>query len=622
MFTDEQCKEAINQNDTLQNRLDEIIIKLQQQKCDKETEKCYDEINKTTIDHGMTWQKSCMNVCKILTTHVEELAEFLDTLLNKRSGLRNIGADQREAIRDAVDRSLDLSRSILSLSIMDQSSMDQSLIYFNSLNDILENSHCDSINKILDESKRRYSSSTPFVSVQQMLRGCSNNKTLTVTTTNTTESETWSEPDKNVSQARIGIDIDSNSGGGGCVGSVSCTKSVQSTTSDDTEDDEQTSTRELIRIKSILKKRDTSLIIAENTIKDIDRERLKFIGIAKNLKDLLKTRKLSHEQTLKELDEKTRTIGDLQRDRELIKINLRIAETKLDTLRGDYDELKVKHEKDIERLRNQLTEMEIIKMEFEEKYENGLRDNLIEIKQKLAEEWVTRNIYEQQENELHDVRRCYNESQQRLDDYERTNEILQKRLINYEQNVRKLQKSLDESTIQSSKIVLERTKALNERSHVECELKQLQDELQTITNEKIYLNQRVVQLEEEKSRVLTNKNENILLTQSPVVYGAVGSVVVDHHHHHNNKIGVAEVRHDCQKIDKDYSELKIKLMKTRKALEETWSKLKASNQRKEQIERNIRQQVVQTQTVLSNVRNIMEQKSVVVGSGEEKENHN
>lgn len=64
--------------------------------------------------------------------------------------------------------------------------------------------------------------------------------------------------------------------------------------------------------------------------------------------------------------------------------------------------------------------------------------------------------------------------------------------------------------------------------------------------------------------------------------------------------------HDCEKIEQEYSELKKKYNRTRRALEDTWSKLRSANHRKEQIERDIRQQIMKTQNVLKNVRTNME----------------
>lgn len=52
-----------------------------------------------------------------------------------------------------------------------------------------------------------------------------------------------------------------------------------------------------------------------------------------------------------------------------------------------------------------------------------------------------------------------------------------------------------------------------------------------------------------------------------------------------------------------------KLEKTRRAFEKTLSQLRISNQRKEQIEKDIRQEIYKTHNVLKNVRSNMESAS-------------
>lgn len=64
--------------------------------------------------------------------------------------------------------------------------------------------------------------------------------------------------------------------------------------------------------------------------------------------------------------------------------------------------------------------------------------------------------------------------------------------------------------------------------------------------------------------------------------------------------------HDCEKIEQENIELKRKLEKTRKAFEKTWAHLRISNQRKEQIEKDIRNEIYKTHSVLKSVRSNME----------------
>lgn len=69
------------------------------------------------------------------------------------------------------------------------------------------------------------------------------------------------------------------------------------------------------------------------------------------------------------------------------------------------------------------------------------------------------------------------------------------------------------------------------------------------------------------------------------------------------------LQHDCDKIDHENSELRRKLDRTRRAFERTWAQLRISNQRKEQIEKDIRQEIYKTHSVLKNARTNIENAS-------------
>lgn len=60
-------------------------------------------------------------------------------------------------------------------------------------------------------------------------------------------------------------------------------------------------------------------------------------------------------------------------------------------------------------------------------------------------------------------------------------------------------------------------------------------------------------------------------------------------------------QHDCAKVDKENAELRRKLLRTRRALEDTFEKMRTANECKLQIEKNIKTQILKTQNVLKNV---------------------
>lgn len=143
-------------------------------------------INQLKIDHEKLqkdFEKSeklrqeTVNLCSILTTRLEELAHFLDSLLKHRSVLGMLGSKQRSAIKQAVDQSLDLSKS-LSMSIMNE---EQCLAQLSSITGVLNTSDNSVYNASLSELLPigEYSTSLTFNSHLNKNRGdgeCNNDK--------------------------------------------------------------------------------------------------------------------------------------------------------------------------------------------------------------------------------------------------------------------------------------------------------------------------------------------------------------------------------------------------------------------------------------------------------------
>ncbi|XP_053690716.1 centrosomin [Sabethes cyaneus] len=65
------------------------------------------------------------------------------------------------------------------------------------------------------------------------------------------------------------------------------------------------------------------------------------------------------------------------------------------------------------------------------------------------------------------------------------------------------------------------------------------------------------------------------------------------------------VVHDCAQLEADYAELKRRYKQTRRHLELAYDSIKSSNKRKEQLERDIKQQIQKTNVVLKTVRTNM-----------------
>lgn len=87
----------------------------------------FDKSEKCRIEMG--------NVCILLTNRLEELANFLDSLLKHKSVLGLLGIKQQSAIKHAIDQSLDLSKTF-NISLISE---DKSLAQLSSLTGFLNN---------------------------------------------------------------------------------------------------------------------------------------------------------------------------------------------------------------------------------------------------------------------------------------------------------------------------------------------------------------------------------------------------------------------------------------------------------------------------------------------------
>lgn len=66
------------------------------------------------------------------------------------------------------------------------------------------------------------------------------------------------------------------------------------------------------------------------------------------------------------------------------------------------------------------------------------------------------------------------------------------------------------------------------------------------------------------------------------------------------------INHDCAKVDAELAELRRKLFKNKRQFEQVVAKLKIDNQRKEQLEKDIKNQILKTHNVLKNARSNIE----------------
>lgn len=80
----------------------------------REIQKLKNELQmaKNDAEQAHHWRAESAEMCCILTSRLDELAGFLDSLLKNKDILSVLAQDHQKAMREAVDNSLDLSRSL------------------------------------------------------------------------------------------------------------------------------------------------------------------------------------------------------------------------------------------------------------------------------------------------------------------------------------------------------------------------------------------------------------------------------------------------------------------------------------------------------------------------------
>ncbi|XP_030388062.1 centrosomin isoform X3 [Scaptodrosophila lebanonensis] len=521
--TEQDYTKALERNKLLQRKVDVLIKRLgEEQHNDALISQLRHELNLVRADaeSANKWRLECADVCGVLTNRLEELAGFLNSLLKHKDVLGVLAADRRHAMRRAVDRSLDLSKSLnMTLSITGTSLADQSLTQLCNLSEILvadaddcnrtynsheeiraEGSHngptmetLKAENKALkrelekrrstDGQMRKERRSLPLSMQQQQLD-------------NQSESEAWSEPDRKVSLARMGLDENSQS--------LACEQKQQLTESDSEGQSRMTSaaTRQerarqserIAHLEELIAQRDERILNVQCQLVDSDnrykQEQLRVIELSQQLDQLrarneelqadLKLIGTQEDQQLAELqhllDQRTKQFEDLQMTHKVLTADAEITEMELQAVRQQFTELQSEHESD---LRQAKLEMQQLKQEATEKLEEQRQSH----EDKLSRDWIALSLYEEQKQQLLELQRQHVDCMQNLEYHQELEKELKQSLVDNELTARALKKQLDESALQASKAVMERTKAYNDKLQLEERLEQLKTQLALIKDE-------------------------------------------------------------------------------------------------------------------------------------------
>lgn len=478
------------------------------------------------------WRKECVELCGVLSIRLNELAGFLDSLLNHKDVLSVLAHDRHKAMRKAVDRSLDLSRSLNNMSISagpaGRFSMNEnSLLQMSSLTEILNDSYFDTsmkerallsttlptastsiidalraevktLKSRLEKVNAETGTSVMDVSVRRD-RSCRN---LSQQFDLNSESEAWSEPDRKVSHERIGLD-ESAKMNAHVRSPSSKFKGPSSSGSDDNNDSRLMRKNAMLRLQEKVLDLEFQLSAKSSQLALLE---------AKSSSEV----EAEHDQINADLDEARDRIAVLQTElaemKRLYAEMEQLFDSKLNKCKEDLvrcESERREHLNKVKELEQEIAVMvearsrEIEAMTSEhnvsfellrQQHSRELDDERKRMKDQIERDWVSRVTYQEK------VRTCH-ELGERLDDMEklaqlmRDNEIeLKAQIVDKEKSLRAIKRNADEVTMQMSKAVLERTKFLNERDQFEHMSHELQAKCDRLALEKSELHSKLASL--------------------------------------------------------------------------------------------------------------------------------
>lgn len=191
-------------------------------------------------------------------------------------------------------------------------------------------------------------------------------------------------------------------------------------------------------------------------------------------------------------------------------------------------------------------------------------------------------------------------------------------VLESEERMDKISRNLDTATLQLSSASVERSKAMNEKRALESKIKKINEDYHKLNVEKQEANLKIADLE-----VFNAKLQNKLLIGGigsdklrPHLSDASGYASEDANAMRSISFSSNDEKElsldaytnciSCKKLANEMNEICKNLYQSKRSLEQAYSKLRNQNLRKAQIEMDIKQQIVKTQSVLQTVRTNME----------------
>lgn len=685
-FTEAEYMRALERNKLLQRKVDVLFQRLAD---DQQNSAVIGQLRlelqqaRTEVETADKWRLECVDVCSVLTNRLEELAGFLNSLLKHKDVLGVLAADRRNAMRKAVDRSLDLSKSLnMTLNITATSLADQSLAQLCNLSEILY-TEGDASHKTFNSHEELHAATSMAPTVENLK---AENKALkkelekrrssegqrkerrslplpSQQLDNQSESEAWSEPDRKVSLARIGLDETSNSL---AAPEQAISESESEGRTCATRQDRNRNSERIAQLEEQIAQKDERMLNVQCQMVELDnrykQEQLRCLDITQQLEQLRAINEAltadlqaigSHEEERmvelqRQLELKNQQIDQLKLAHSTLTADSQITEMELQALQQQMQEIEQQHADSVETLQSQLQKLKLDAVQQLEEHERLHREA-------LERDWVALTTYQEQAQQLLELQRS-------LDYHQENEKELKQTLVENELATRALKKQLDESTLQASKAVMERTKAYNDKLQLEkrseelrLQLEALKEEHQKLlqkrsnssdvsqsgyTSEEVavpmgppsgqattckqaaaaVLGQRVntsspdLGIESDAGRIssveVSNAQRAMLKTVEMKTEGSASPKAKSEEStspdsKSNVATGAATV-HDCAKVDLENAELRRKLIRTKRAFEDTYEKLRMANKAKAQVEKDIKNQILKTHNVLRNVRSNME----------------
>ncbi|XP_039433740.1 centrosomin isoform X3 [Culex pipiens pallens] len=575
--TQDEYDAVVQRLRALQKKNESLIAKLTGGSTDRNENIIIKQLNEELIqardetDKAQRWRKDCMDLCAISTARLEELAGFLDSLLRNKEFSGSLPVDRRKAMRKAVDRSLDLSRSLnMSISVTGFSLPESSLAHLSCLSGYLDAGE-DSLLEANKENRADESVGSVAKVIETLkaenreLRGqlAGHNKKdvrrkiIPALAEPLSDSEAWSEPDRDVSQARIGLEERTS-----LPNSASKVKSVvtrggvlqelSSTSENENVGYLKKHTAELKQLQETvgtltgaLQEKDSKILDVQSRLVDLDNklqeERMKASRMQAELEntrqvnqrlekengvqqDRSKTNEKRLEELTREIQQKDEVLEKLRKEREQAFVDLRVAVMKLDNLRTEHQEVQQKHKDQIETLLAQERQrLEDLRRDLSESFNSQLKAKQASFEASLSESYISKNIHQEKLQELQEVMFRLDDTEMQLLGMSEDQARLKKQLQDAESAVQSMRKTLDETTLQASKAAIERTKALNEKRQLEDELKHCQDDLRATKEEKNALNAKLQEIQGQLQLATQQRTPPKRLNSSSGAEGSIAS---------------------------------------------------------------------------------------------------